>query len=164
MSISMLTLYIFVRQTNLMETQNHMGIMPYLVFDTSQNGEINTFSIDLVNYGVGPAIIESTVILFNGKSYEMKLEEFFRENIPEMERDSVIVTSYSSIRAGVAIPINGRRNIMTVGGGEKSYKKFLGIFYSIQSQKFEYQIKYKSIYDDYWKITSKTNAPELIEQ
>ncbi|PCJ82562.1 MAG: hypothetical protein COA49_00410 [Bacteroidetes bacterium] len=160
MFISVLTLYIFVKQTNLMETQNHLSIMPYLLVEASQNGENNTFSIDLVNYGVGPAIIENQVIHFNGSSYEMEIMEFLQQHIPEMQTDSVIVINSSSIMQGVAIPANERRNIITIGGGEKSYNGFLKIFSDIRYQEFDYEVEYKSIYDDHWRINSKKNIPE----
>jgi len=163
MFISVLTLYIFIRQTNLIETQNHLSTMPYLLFDASQNGEENIFSIDLVNYGVGPVIIENMRIFYKGESYEMGTVEFFQKNIPEMERDSINVMNYSSIRQGIAIPANGRRNIVTIGGSEKNYRDFLKIFSKIQGEGFNYQIKYKSIYNDHWQIESKSNIPEKIE-
>lgn len=163
MFISVLTLYIFIRQTNLIETQNHLSTMPYLLFDVSKNGEKNLFSIDLVNYGVGPTIIENKRIFYKGESYEMGIVEFLQKNILGMERDSINVISSSTIRSGIAIPANGRRNIVTIGGDEKSYQGFLKIFQEIQSEEFNYQIEYKSIYDDHWRIASKNNIPEEIK-
>lgn len=163
MFISVLTLYIFIRQTNLIETQNHLSTMPYLLFEASQNGEENMYVLDLVNYGVGPVIIENMKIFYKGESYEMGIVEFFKKNIPEMERDSINVMNFSSIRQGIAIPANGRRNIVTIGGSEKNYQAFLKIFSKIQDEGFNYQINYKSIYNDHWKIESKNNVPEEVD-
>ncbi|MBT8268432.1 MAG: hypothetical protein KJN59_04340, partial [Bacteroidia bacterium] len=46
MFIGVLTLIIFIRQTNIMDTQGRLSVMPYLLLETSNNGENRTFSID----------------------------------------------------------------------------------------------------------------------
>lgn len=156
--ISLSTLYIFIRQTNIMEAQNHLSVMPYLMMETSDNGEMKTFAIDLENYGVGPAIIESSILHYKEKTYEMELKDFLRQNIPEM--DSVDVINYTTIQNGLAIPARSKRNIITAGGGERSYLRFLQIFNKLMEDGFYYEIRYRSIYDDHWKISSNDGVPE----
>ncbi|MBT8310320.1 MAG: hypothetical protein HKO72_01275, partial [Flavobacteriaceae bacterium] len=57
MFISLLTLFIFIKQTNIIERQSRLSALPYLMVETSNNSEDNTFEIEIVNHGVGPAII-----------------------------------------------------------------------------------------------------------
>ena len=57
MSISFITLIIFIYQTNLMSKQNYLSILPYLQLSTSNDIEKNTYTLSIQNYGVGHAII-----------------------------------------------------------------------------------------------------------
>ncbi|MBT8223808.1 MAG: hypothetical protein KJN96_11640, partial [Eudoraea sp.] len=43
MSISFITLVIFIYQTNLMSKQNYLSILPYLQLSTSNDSENNSF-------------------------------------------------------------------------------------------------------------------------
>jgi hypothetical protein len=158
--ISLLTLIIFIWQTNLMQKQNHLSVLPYLLMDSSNNGSEFTFAIDLDNHGVGPAIIENSSIHYKGKTYHMQFVDFLKEQIPDM--DSVATINVTTVQNGLAIPAGGRINMLTVGGGETSYRTFLKIMTELQQDGFGYEIHYKSIYDDQWKITSLTNSPEAL--
>ena len=60
--VSVFSLFIFVKQTNIIEEQNHLSVMPYLMLETANNGQDATFSIHIMNYGVGPAIIKKRTI------------------------------------------------------------------------------------------------------
>ena len=159
--ISLFTLFIFVKQTNIIEEQSHLSVMPYLLMETSHNSEANEFKIFIVNHGVGPAIIDKRTILYNGSQYDMEFDEFLRTHIPEM--DSVRVTNNATLQPGFALPAGGSRNLLTVGGNKKSYEKFLGIMQQIQAGEFDYNITYSSIYGHRWEISSRTDRPVDIE-
>lgn len=158
MFVSLLTLFIFIKQTNIIETQNHLSVMPYLMVESSNNSEDYSFALDLENYGVGPAIIEERLIYYDGKEYDMEFEPFLRTVIPEM--DSVIINNHSTIQVGLALPAGGRRNVITVGGGKKSYETFLRIITEMQAKDLNYKIRYKSIYNDHWEINSENDVPK----
>ena len=64
MSISIMTLVIFIYQTNLMSKQNDLSILPYLQVSTSNNSEGNSYLLSVQNHGVGPAIIESVKLQY----------------------------------------------------------------------------------------------------
>ena len=57
-SISFITLIIFIYQTNIMSRQNYISIMPYLDLSTTNDVSDYHFELNLKNHGVGPAIIE----------------------------------------------------------------------------------------------------------
>lgn len=158
--ISLLTLIIFIRQTNIIEKQSRLSAMPYLMLETSNNAEDNQFFIDVVNHGVGPAIITKRTIIYKNKTYNMEFYDFLRTHIPEM--DSVEVFSASTIQEGLSIPAGKIREVLKVGGGEKSYLRFMKIMENLQSEDngFDYEIEYRSIYNDYWKIDGTSDVPE----
>ncbi len=159
--VSVFSLFIFVKQTNIIEEQNHLSVMPYLMMESSNNSEAGTFAIHIVNYGVGPAIIEKRVITYKGKAYNMEFHEFLKEQIPAM--DSVNLINTTTLQVGVAIPAGSDRNVLVAGGDRTSYMTFLGIMQELQSNGFKYDIQYKSIYDDRWTITDDDQKPVKIE-
>jgi hypothetical protein len=161
LAISLFTLYIFVRQTNIIEEQSRRSVMPYLMLESANNSEDQTFSISIVNYGVGPAIVESRQINYKNKVYDMEFFEFLREQIPEMEGVNFINTT--TLQVGVAIPASSERNVIVVGGDTTSFRKFVRIIQNLTEENFYYEIKYKSIYDERWKISSKEQVPIFLE-
>lgn len=158
--ISLITLIIFVRQTNIMEKQSRLSVMPYLMISTSDVGSTNKYSFTLINYGVGPAIIDSTVIRYNGKAYNMQFVDFLSTELDFM--DSVPVLNNATLGKGLAIPAGGERNFLTVGGTEKGYENFFKVLNELNSNDLNFEIRYRSIYDDKWRITSDTDLPEKL--
>ncbi len=162
--ISILTLYIFIRQTNIIETQSHLSVMPYLLLEITENNHGNTFELDLENYGVGPAIIENASIHYNDSTYKSQFQEFLRAHVQGM--DSVQILNHSTLEEGRAIPAGGSINLITVGGSEQSYTTFLQIMQELKQKKngFDFDIQYKSIYEDQWQITlnSQSSSPKKI--
>ncbi len=157
--ISTLTLIIFIRQTNIIDTQSHLSVMPYLLLETSNNSENKTFSIDFVNHGVGPAIVESRKIYYRGKTYDMEFQDFLLDQFTEM--DSIHIMNYTIVEPGFALVSGGTRNILRVGGDDYSYLTFLDIIQELNENDFEYELIYKSIYDDKWVIKASSNEPQI---
>lgn len=160
MFISLITLFIFIKQTNIIERQSKLSAMPYLMMDTSNSSVHQTYAIDLVNYGIGPAFIESTSFIYKGQTYQMQFVDFLREIIPEMEK--VNVTNFSTIYVGQSIPAEDKVNILTAGRDSTSYTTFIKIMEQLRSEKFDYKVRYKSIYNEYWEIDGTTEIPKKI--
>ena len=160
MFISLLTLYIFVRQTNIMEEQSHLSVMPYLRLDTSDRMGEKIYSIDLVNYGVGPALIEKSTIFYKEETHNMPLIDFLKENFRVM--DSIVPTNITSMEPGTAIRAGDKINLITVGG-QKSYTDFLMLLNQLLEENLNWEIQYKSIYDDRWKISTPLNTPIALD-
>ena len=159
MFISVMTLIIFIRQTNIMDTQSHLSVMPYLLLETSNDGENKTFSVDFVNHGVGPAIVDSRMIYYKGKTYDMDFHDFLRASFKEM--DSVHIMNQTTVEPGFALVSGGSRNILRVGGDDYSYTTFLKVIQELNDSDFEYELVYKSIYDDKWVIKASKNEPQI---
>lgn len=159
MLISLVTLIIFVRQTNIMDKQSRLSALPYLMIEQSTNSEANKIQFSLVNYGVGPAIIESRKIIYEGKEYNKDFYGFITENIQEL--DSIEPFNWSSVYRGQAIPSNGRVVMVALGTNEQEFELAKNTLDRLaQNKSFYYEIVYSSVYGDKWKISSKTEIPE----
>lgn len=159
--ISIVTLIIFVRQTNIMEQQSRLSVLPYLMMETSNNSQDNTFIIEIVNYGVGPAIIENRDISYKGKQFAEEFPEFIKSNFKES--DSINMLSYSTLQKGLAIPAGASRTVIKVGGSQTSYETFLQVLQKLQQEDFGYNITYKSIHGDTWQISGSDEIPVQID-
>ncbi len=162
LSISLLTLVIFIRQTNIMEQQSHLSVMPYLMIEGSDQGLDKMYILDLVNHGVGPAIIVDRKISYKGTEYDLEFDEFLREHVEGM--DSVKIISNSTVHRGLALPAGSTRTIIKIGGGATSYNHFLKVLEQLSTPDFDYKITYKSIYDDRWYIDARDSEPTALEQ
>lgn len=140
-----------------MERENHLSAMPYLLMDSANNSETQTFSINLGNHGAGPAILERMSLFYKGKQYDTQFHEFLNSTFPEM--DSVVLLNSMTIRPGYAIPIGGNINILTAGGDSTGYTTFLSVMEQLSDEDFNYEIVYRSIYEDRWIITGDTDEP-----
>ena len=165
-SISFITLIIFIYQTNLMSRQNYLSILPYLSISTSDDAANNAFSITLDNYGVGPAIIESTTLSYLGdkedlSDYENAFFEYLKAKAPIL--DSIKAISYSTLEKGVAIPAGEKHTILSIYNSEKDYTLYKQVLEELIKNGLYFEIKYKSIQDEHWKINNNTQGPEKLD-
>ena len=160
--ISVLTLIIFIRQTNLMERESRLSAMPYVLLDQHQNTQTFVYAIYLDNHGVGPAIIESQKLLYKGQEYDLEFPDFLREMFPQ-QTDSIEFLNRSSVGPGQVIPTGGNINVLSAGGNAKEYYAFLALMEELAKNGFNYELVYRSIYDDHWIITGDSDAPKAID-
>ncbi len=145
-----------------MDDQSRRSVMPYLMIELSNDGGEKLLKLDLVNHGVGPAIIEKIQINHKGEEYAMDFYTFLMAYAPGI--DTLEIVNYSSIYKGVAIPAGGRINAFSIGSTEADYLAGVKIMSDYQADpSFGFDIRYKSIYEDYWKIDPKTGIPVKID-
>lgn len=164
MSISFITLIIFIYQTNLMSKQNYLSILPYLQLSTSNDPESNSYSLSIQNYGVGPAIIESVKLQFRGKEYDLKDYDHYLFNFlvaQDQTLDSLTHVDNSTLNPGMAIPPNSNYQIFEVST-EMDYKTFLKSFVILEGD-VSWEIKYKSIQNERWVIHNDSEGPEKLD-
>ncbi|MEP0134343.1 MAG: hypothetical protein ABJJ25_08950 [Eudoraea sp.] len=166
MSISVLTLIIFIYQTNLMSKQNYLSILPYLQISTSNDKAENTFSLDIKNHGVGPAIIESVIIYYKGEKHDLReydnyLYNFLRSEVPVL--DSIKFFSSSTIDKGIAIPANSNYNVFKILDSEKDYDLLTSSLENLLKKGMYYEITYRSIQDERWIIHSNSEGPQKLD-
>lgn len=162
MLISLVTLIIFVRQTNIMDKQSRLSALPYLMVEQSTSPKNHKIQFSLVNQGVGPAIIESRKIRVDGKEYNQDFYEFMTQSVPEL--DTIEPFNWSSIYKGQAIPANGRVVMVAIGENRKEFEVFLSTLEKLQSNNdFYFEITYASIYGDRWKLSTDSEVPEKLD-
>lgn len=166
MTISFVTLIIFIYQTNLMSKQNYLSILPYLSLSTSNSPVDNQFRISLDNHGVGPAIIEKVLVLYDQEIYD--LSDYNNEvltllNIKVPGLDSLKVISYSTLDKGMAIPSNESYTILEVKNSEKDYLLLRNSINDLLAEGLQIEIIYRSIQDERWMITNETQGPKKLK-
>ena len=166
MSISFITLIIFIYQTNLMSKQNDLSILPYLQVSESVDQESNSFMISLKNHGVGPAILESVIIEYEGQRYDVK---HYNDNLISLlsnlatELDSIKSISVSTLDVGIAIPANTTYEIFSVSDSADDYRILSETLYRLENNSLRYEIVYKSIQDEKWMIDNESDGPVKLD-
>jgi len=165
MSISFITLVIFVYQTNLMSKQNYLSILPYLSISISNSPVDDTFKLKLENYGVGPAIIESVTCTYKEKKYDLidynnEFFTFLKAQAPEL--DSIKSISYSTLDKGLAIPVNTSYSILEVENSPVDYFLIRDTLSRLLEEGLYYEIVYSSIQNERWMISNNTQGPEKL--
>ena len=166
MTISFITLLIFVYQTNLMRKQNSLSILPYLMLGTTNDSANSTFELNLKNHGVGPAIIESATMYYNDEAYQLSdyednLQQFLIILDPAF--DSLEVFSFATLNKGLAIPAETTYNLLRVTDSSKDYALVTNALQRLIEEGLNYEIVYKSIQNERWLIREDIDEPERLD-
>ena len=158
MMISLLTLVIFIYQTNLIRTQSRLSVTPRIDFITSNDSPNTTsydssffYSIRIENKGLGPAIIESIKIVHKGKEYRMDFRNFMDEAFPDFKNYGQIVQNWN-IDTGSTLSPKESIKLGTFSVNQSKIEdlmKYLGV---VDGDKMPYDIEvtYSSIYGEKW--------------
>ncbi|NKI32320.1 hypothetical protein [Croceivirga thetidis] len=145
-----------------MDKQSRLSALPYLMVEQSTNSSEFKVQFTLVNHGVGPAIIEGRKIIYNGKEYDQDFHQFMTQSIPELK--SIKPINWHNIYKGQAIPSNGRVVMFAIGGDEEKFNEFMNVLRTFKdSNTFEFEFDYRSVYGDKWRITNQNTVPVPIE-
>lgn len=163
--ISLMTLLTFIYQNNLLQKQAQLSVLPYLAVGTNyNNGDNPSFKLRLNNRGVGPAIIESQKIFYKGKTYEDDFYDFLKEHLPGL--DTLDDISNATFDLGHVLPsgeeltlIEASNNIQVVNLIASKIEEL-----SIEESGLEYEVVYRSIYGQRWKITQSSNLPQELPE
>lgn len=155
---SMGTMFVIIYQTSLIRTQQYASVLPYLeMWNSSPND--SSYSLLLVNNGIGPAFIESIQIHYNDSIFIMD---------PATFSDSIIAPReglkpdffYSNIIKGRLIPAGEMVSMVGVTKNKalaKAFEKWLG------DEKAKVEIQYRSIYKERWKAKGLMKEPQKID-
>jgi hypothetical protein len=152
--ISLATFAIYAIQTNLMQKQQKVSVWPNLTMEIGlwYSEKEPYFNCQIKNKGIGPAVIEEVNIIYKGKKYDCL------EDIDDAEMKNLNIT-YSCMSRGEVIPAGGFFFVVgLVKGATVEDVKKLGKFFK---QDVQYEIIYKSVYDEYWKILGEKRAIKL---
>lgn len=167
MVISLLTLIIFIYQTNIMREQSKLSVKPRLSFSTTSYNNDSLVRIDglIYNKGLGPAIVDSIYVVYKGAAYEMDMDEFIKYQMPKLEDYGELVRN-STLGGGDTFLAGEEVNIYTYQFHPSkldSIFEYIGI-QSMDDSPFEYKVIYTSIYEDeYWLVSSESDEPVKLD-
>ena len=154
--ISLLTLVVFVYQTNIIREQQRLSVLPYLQIGNYENARPN-YKLVISNDGIGPAFIESVVTIRNGERFDVDLPRFLGQHIPEV--DTIEDVFHSNIAPGQLIPAGAKIAILEVNNNLESA---IQLYKILSDNDISIELIYASAYGEKWKLNSNENAPERI--
>lgn len=158
--ISLMTLFTFISQNKLLKKQAALSVLPYLAVTSSySNAADPTYQLRLTNQGVGPAIIEHQKIQYQGKVYEGEFFDFLRDQIPGL--DSLSGISRASFDFGSILPSGDELFLIGVFDDLDAVNTVASKIEELSSGEdaLTYEIVYRSIYGERWKITESSELP-----
>ena len=160
MFISLISLVFFILQTQMMSKQNRLSVMPRLSFTQSQGDNNNGFTLGLIleNKGLGPAIIESSAILFGEERYELNFSTFIDEELVQI--DTLLhKQSTSSIIEGSTILPREEVQLFLIELPLEKVPTLMEHVSAIEDS-IDVEVIYTSIYEERWLIRWSSD-PEI---
>ncbi|MGB0521622.1 MAG: hypothetical protein ACPGJS_01620 [Flammeovirgaceae bacterium] len=143
-----------------MRQDQHLSVLPYLYLSNSNTGGPN-FKILLMNDGVGPALVESIKIIYDGKTYNQDLPNFLYKHIPEMDSINNIV--HSNVAEGMLIPAGRQLAILEIENSQEDADKLFELLVKLNKKGLDLELIYQSIYNERWKIAGDSHAPQKLD-
>ena len=156
MVISILTLVIFIYQTDIMRVQSKLSVKPRLDFTTNLGGNDTIISYQEVieNKGLGPAILDSIYFVYKDKRYFLDIENLLKKELPKVLEYGYL-SQHATMARGTTLSPNEERPIYTYlipANKLDSLYGYLGIA-DADENPFPIEVIYTSIYEDeYWKM------------
>ena len=151
--ISIMTLLVFLYQTNLVRQQQFMSVYPYLSLG---NFYVNSENYEYVlkNDGIGPALIKSVKVTDKtGKSYN-DIVDFLNA---KLKKSDSVRFFYANLFPGRLVPEKEKLVLVGLNNGDKRKSKIL--FRILNREGLVVNIEYASIYGEVWSISNIENAP-----
>ncbi|WP_350284337.1 hypothetical protein [uncultured Croceitalea sp.] len=166
MLISLLTLVIFIYQTNIMRDQSKLSVKPRLDFTTNQGGNdsIVTFQQVLENKGLGPAIIDSIYFKYDGKNIPLESKKLLETYFPKLLTYGHL-SQYAVLGKGTTLTPEEERSIFTYELPVSNLDSVFG-YLKINPEDdapFPVEVIYTSIYEDeLWMVNSDESQPKRL--
>jgi len=144
--VSLMTLIVFLYQTNLMRKEQHISVLPYLAL--SHNGtHTKNYIYALENNGVGPAILTNIKVVDAKGEKHYDVADYVEANLTQKD---TIGYFHSNLRAGQLLPEKERIDII-----ELYYKKIKSanrLNDILTADSLQIEIEYESVYGKKWVI------------
>ncbi|MBK7873554.1 MAG: hypothetical protein IPJ74_24265 [Saprospiraceae bacterium] len=148
-AVSIITLLIFIYQTNLMREQQHVAVWPCLEWLPSCCTEEFGGYLQVENKGIGPAAVQSVNVQFKGKSVN-SIDELFTMAVGHSNFEYYT----STVESRVLAP-GEKIKMFTIPNLEWASK----VDSVLRRNNFEVEICYCSVYMDCWKCRGTSNEP-----
>ncbi|MEM9000633.1 MAG: hypothetical protein AAGB24_10255 [Bacteroidota bacterium] len=168
MVISVLTLVIFIYQTNIMRIQSKLSVKPRLSFSTSSYSTDSLVRIEglVYNKGLGPAIVDSIYIAYRNHRYEMDMDEFIKNEMPILEKYGELIRN-STLGPGNTFLPGEEITIYSYQFHPENFDSILRYLdiRSTENLPFQFKVIYTSIYEDeHWLVSSESDDPEKLDK
>lgn len=154
--VSVLTLAVFIYQTNLIRKEQHTAVFPYL--ELRHSGiETESYRFTLENKGIGPAIITDIKLKYKGEELQEGLIEYVSKG-----RDS---SKYSFNYDGLTINrfVSAGEEIILIGASGNNMEASTFFQNFLLDQNLDLEITYESIYGDSWKISKLATGAKSLD-
>ena len=143
--IGLCTMFVYIYQARIMSKQMHMAAWPYL--ETNFSTTNNSFTVNVQNKGIGPAIIKKAYVVVDDVPYADT-----QSNIDSITfritGSKNILNGYTNLLGRVMAP-NDVVQFIEVSDSSK-IKVFLS---AIRKHKVRIEICYCSVFDECWKAS-----------
>jgi hypothetical protein len=170
--ISVLTLIVFVFQTNLIRQHQYTTVLPYLSLSNYYSGTIS-YQFKLANLGIGPAFIDSCVVRYKGEEYPSLIDYAYDQLY---ENDSIIFFNADVYPGQVIQPEKEVKLIqmldkkMTVELGleeadlpENTPAGARALYEILNDDSLDIRVYYSSVYGERWLLTHADPVPQKLE-
>ncbi len=137
--INVITVSVYMYQTNIMQKQQHASVWPHLEWTTSYN-DAEGFMFVVKNNGIGPALVKNTSMRLAG------------EDITHLDTLCARIVGTSRFPH-----LKGFVNNRVIPPGEKivllkseNQKWSELLYYGLQKSDFTFEVCYESIYEEQW--------------
>jgi hypothetical protein len=155
MLISLLTLVIFIYQTNIIREQSRLSVTPRIAFSTSLDtpDSVSVFSYYILNKGLGPAIIESIEIIHESNRYKLDFQDFVKKTYPKFNDYGTVIQNMS-LESGVTLSEKETIKFFTFRFPLKKREPFFQYLKVNEDGELPFNIEviYSSIYGEKWKF------------
>ncbi|MDT0540690.1 hypothetical protein [Croceitalea sp. P059] len=144
--VSMKQASIMNEQTKILIEQSKSNAWPSLSIGMMRNIQtdgLKKFNFQIVNRGTGPAVIEQTIITYDGNAFNNWNDFYKLIKVP----DSISIGHGNDILFNRIISPNENFNLV-----DWSNNKDLMQYIYERADKITIEICYRSVYDDYWKV------------
>ena len=167
MVISILTLVIFIYQTDIMRVQSKLSVKPRLDFTTNQGAVDSILHLQEVieNKGLGPAIIDSIYFRYQGKAYALDPEKFILAEFPKLLEYGYF-SQHATLGRGTALTPEEERSIFIYRFPSQNWENILDYMEMEEEDDwpFSLEVIYTSIYEDeLWKVTTLDSEPVRLD-
>ena len=164
LTVSLLTLIVFIYQTNLIRKQQYLSVYPHLHLSNIRSGALS-YQFILANNGIGPAVIKEVKIT-KGDSVYADLVDYVDEM--DLIQDSVWYL-HSNLVVGRLIPAEAV--ILLIQMADETVAREMGVppntvegsrklYGVLNADDLEISITYESVYGERWILRNDGKGPE----
>jgi hypothetical protein len=157
MMVSVITLIIFIYQTNIMRNQSRLEVKPRLVFNTSvqSNDSLVTFTFLLRNKGLGPAMIKEAKIIHDSQIYPLDYDFFIDFVYPDLKKYGNLLSTSSLLPKDI-VSVNETQALFVYTANTNDIPKineYLNLKDANYILPWDIEITYESLYEEEeWKL------------